>query len=90
MVRLMINIKSQNVQLLRDNDIVAALSDAHSYSINKDVEHEARTRIGGVAAETLSAEELLEHYLVNKGYTSERIKTLLTVANNIIQNDAKS
>ena len=89
-IRLMINIKSQNVQLLRDNDIVAALSDAHSYSINKDVEHEARTRIGGVAAETLSAEELLEHYLVDKGYISERIKTLLTAASNIFQNDAKS
>jgi exonuclease SbcD len=89
-IRLMINIKSQNVQLLRDNDIVAALSDAHSYSINKDVEHEARTRIGGVAAETLSAEELLEHYLVDKGYMPERIKTLLTAANNIFQNDTKS
>ena len=89
-IRLMINIKSQNVQLLRDNDIVAALSDAHSYSINKDVEHEARTRIGGVAAETLSAEELLKHYLVDKGYMPERIKTLLTAANNIFQNDTKS
>ena len=89
-IRLMINIKSQNLQLLRDNDIVAALSDSHSYSINKDVEHEARTRIGGVAAETLSAEELLEHYLVDKGYMPERIKTLLTAANNIFQNDTKS
>jgi len=89
-VRLMINIKSQNVQLLRHNDIVAALSDAYSYSINKDVEHESRTRIGGVAAETLSAEELLEHYLVDKGYMPERIKTLLTAANNIFQNDTES
>ena len=89
-IRLIIHVKSQNMQLLRDNDIAEALSDAHSYTINKDVEHESRTRIGGVAAETLSAEELLERYLVDKGSTPERIKTLLKIANNIFQNDSKS
>ncbi|MBH28128.1 MAG: nuclease SbcCD subunit D [Chloroflexi bacterium] len=89
-IRLIIHVKSQNMQLLRDNDIAEALSDAHSYTINKDVEHESRTRIGGVAAETLSAEELLERYLVDKGSTPERIKTLLKTANNIFQNDSKS
>jgi exonuclease SbcD len=89
-VRLMIKIKSQNTRMLRDKDIDDTLSDAHSYSIVKDVEYEARTRIGGVAAETLSAEELLEHYLVDKGYTPERIKTLLSAANNIFHIDTKS
>jgi exonuclease SbcD len=88
-IRLMIHIKSQNVRLLRDNDIVEALSDAYSYSINKDIEHESRTRIGGVAAETLSAEELLEHYFVDKGYAPDRIKTLLSEANNIFHTDTK-
>ena len=89
-IRLIIQIKDQNAQMLRDKDVVEALSVAHSYSINKDVEHEARTRIGGVAAETLSAEELLEHYLVDKGYAPERIKTLLSAANNIFHTDTKS
>ena len=88
-IRLMIHIKSQNVRLLRDNDIFEALSDAYSYSINKDIEHESRTRIGGVAAETLSAKELLEHYFVDKGYAPDRIKTLLSEANNIFHIDTK-
>lgn len=88
-VRLLIQIKAQNARMLRDKDIVDALSDAHSYSTAKDVEHEARTRIGGVAAETLSAEELLEHYLMDKGYVPERIKTLLSAAYNIFHTNTK-
>ena len=86
-VRLVLQIKTHDLQKIKDKEIANALSDAHSYSIVKDVDHEARTRIGGVAAETLSSEELLERYFIDKGYDSDTIKLLMNIANDIILAD---
>ena len=84
-VRLMLQLKAEQVPALRDAEIGAALDYAYSYTVAREVEHEARTRIGGLAAETLTPSELLERYFVDKGYEPDRVQPLLAAANGIFQ-----
>lgn len=83
-VRIIVQIKAEQSPSLRDGDIKAALATAYSNSIVRVVEHEARTRIGGLAADTLSASELVERYFVDKGYQSDRVMRLVGAANSIV------
>jgi exonuclease SbcD len=82
-VRLILQLKADQSLALRDAEIDTALDAAYSHTVAREVDHEARTRIGGLAAETLTPSELLERYLLDKGYSDERIQPLLAVANGI-------
>ena len=84
-VRLMLQLKVEQAPALRDAEIDAAMDAAYSHSVVREVEHEARTRIGGLAAETLTPSELLERYFVDKGYEPERVQPLLAAANGIFK-----
>lgn len=84
-VRLILQMKAEQSPTLRNSEIAAALDAAYSHTVVHEVEHEARTRIGGLAAETLTQSELLERYFVDKGYEPERLQPLLAAANGIFQ-----
>ncbi|MDP6225138.1 MAG: hypothetical protein QF501_01565, partial [Anaerolineales bacterium] len=84
-VRLIMQLKAEQAPALRDAEIAAALAPAYSHTLAREVEHEARTRIGGLAAETLTPTELLERYFADKGYEPERVQPLLAAADGIFQ-----
>ena len=84
-VRVIIQLKAEQTPALRDAEIAAALAPAYSHTLAREVEHEARTRIGGLAAETLTPTELLERYFADKGYEPERVQPLLAAADGIFQ-----
>ena len=84
-VRLIMQLKAEQSPVLRYAEIYGAMEAAYSHTVAREVDHEARTRLGGMAAESLTPSELLERYFVDKGYYSERVKPLLAVANGIFQ-----
>ena len=82
-VRLILQLKADQSPALRDVEINTALDLAYSHTVAREIDHEARTRIGGLAAETLTPSELLERYFLDKGYSDERMQPLLAAANSI-------
>ena len=84
-VRLIIQLRSEQGPALVQAEIDAALANAYSHTVIREVEHEARTRIGVLAAETLSSSELTERYFLDKGYDSERVEQLLQAASGVFE-----
>ena len=84
-VRIVLQLKSHQSAALRDSEITSALDPAYSHTVVREVEHEARTRIRGLSAETLTPFELLERYFVDKGYEQDRVQSLLSAARSIFR-----
>jgi exonuclease SbcD len=84
-VRVNVKLRAHQETQLREKDIASALKGA-SYiaAISKDVEREARTRLGGAPPEELAPLELLERYFEAKETAPERIHGLLEGARKII------
>ncbi len=77
-VRLIVRMRADQEALLRDRDVRALLSGAYFIgTINREVEREARVRLGSLAPEEMSDRELLVKYLETKNTDSERAKVLL-------------
>ena len=84
-VRVNIKLRAHQESKLREKDVVAALNGAgYIAAISKDVEREARARLGGATPEGLSPLELLERYFESKGTEPERTPPLLETAQKII------
>lgn len=83
-VRVAITMSSEQSMALREREIEAALEGAQSVSIVREVEVEARTRLGGFAPETLTPLQLLDQYFESRSVEPERRKVLLTRAEEII------
>jgi exonuclease SbcD len=83
-VRLILQLRADQEPLVRDRDVRGLLSDAYFIGgINRDVEREARVRLGSLSPEEMTDRELLEKYLETKDTDPERAKTLLEHAANI-------
>jgi len=77
-VRLILQLRADQEPLVRDRDVRALLSAAYFVgSINREVEREARVRLGSLAPEEMTDQDLLARYLEARKTSSERIKTLL-------------
>ena len=84
-VRVNIKLRAHQESKLREKDVMAALKGAgYVAAITKDVERQARARLGGATPEGLSPFELLERYLESKGTEPERTRQLLEGAKKII------
>ncbi len=84
-VRVNIKLRAHQESKLREKDVMAALKGAgYVAAISKDVERQARARLGGATPEGLSPFELLERYLESKGTEPERTRQLLEGAKKII------
>jgi exonuclease SbcD len=83
-VRVAITMSAEQSMALREREIEAALEGAQSVSIIREVEVEARTRLGEFAPETLTPLQLLEQYFESRSVEPERRKVLLARAEEII------
>jgi exonuclease SbcD len=68
----------------REREVHKALAGAYHVTISKDIEHPARVRLGGLAPETLTPAQLIEHYFQSKEYEPERVSKLVEYAGRII------
>jgi exonuclease SbcD len=83
-VRLILQLRADQEPLVRDRDVRGLLSDAYFVGgINREVEREARVRLGSLSPEEMTDSELLEKYLETKDTDPERAKTLLEHAETI-------
>ena len=83
-VRLILQLRADQEPLVRDRDVRGLLSDAYFIGgINREVEREARVRLGSLSPEEMTDSELLEKYLETKETDPERAKTLLEHAETI-------
>ena len=84
-VRLNISLPAEMSGQLRDNDIRNILKEAYYFTIAKDIQREARRRLGVGTAEELTPLDALKTYLESKKVSPERIKVLLKYGERLIQ-----
>lgn len=78
-------LQSQEAQF-KPKDVEKALKTSHYVvGISKDIQRDARTRIGLEKAESLTAAELLQIYLVSKNTPSDHIENLMTLASDFLE-----
>ena len=83
-VRLILQLRADQEPLVRDRDVRGLLSEAYFIGgITREVEREARVRLGSLAPEEMTDKELLEKYLEVKNTDPERVKLLLRHAQRI-------
>ena len=76
-VRVQVQLRSDQEALLRDREIQAALGAASSVVVAREVESEGRIRLGEVSPETLSPLQLVERYFVDQGAAAARVAALV-------------
>ena len=87
-VRLILKLRADQEPLIRDRDVRALLSDAYFIGgINREVEREARVRLGNLAPEEMTDHELLAKYLEIKNTPPERAAMLLEHAETIFEEE---
>jgi exonuclease SbcD len=86
-VRVNVKLTAHQEAGLREKDITASLTHQRAgyvAAISKDIEREARARLGGATPEGLSPLELLERYFESKGTEPKRTQQLLESATKIV------
>jgi exonuclease SbcD len=84
-VRVLVQLRSDQQSMLRERELQAALAGAASGLISREVEVEARARLGEGSAEALTPLQLVERYFRARGETSERLEALLTKAEDCLR-----
>ncbi len=79
-IRIMVEMQAEQQASLREREIISTLKEATNVTIGREIETEARARLGDNAPETLSSIELLERYFQLRGEEPERIGALLDKA----------
>jgi exonuclease SbcD len=88
-VRLIVQLRTDQEPLVRDRDARGMLSDAYFVAgINREVEREARLRLGSLAPEEMTDRELLAKYLETRSTQPERAKLLLEHADAIFAGES--
>jgi exonuclease SbcD len=86
--RLILKLGADQEPLVRDRDVRAFLSDAYFIGgINREVEQEARVRLGNLSPEEMTDRELLTKYLETKNTDPERTAVLLEHAEVIFEKE---
>ena len=84
-VRLQISLPAELEGQLRDSDLRDALKEAHYLTVSKEIEREARLRLGEFAAEEITPLDALKKYLESKKVSPERTRVLLEYAEKLIE-----
>jgi len=83
-VRLVVQLRPEQEQQLRDREVRSLLTDAAFVGgVSREVEREARVRLGNLAPEAMTPQQLLERYLDDKGTPAERKRELVECAEEI-------
>jgi DNA repair protein SbcD/Mre11 len=89
-VRLILRMRADQEPLVRDRDVRALLSDAYFVGgINREIEREARVRLGELTPEEMTDRELLAKYLETRNTDPERARVLLEHAETIFAEDSE-
>jgi SOS response regulatory protein OraA/RecX len=83
-VRVQIRLAHDQQAGLREREIGAALDAAASVTVSRQVEVEARARLGDLAPESLTPLQLVERYFQSRGETPERVQALLAKAEELL------
>jgi exonuclease SbcD len=87
-VRLSLTLPAQVEGQLRDGDIRDALKETYYFTIAREIQREARLRLGShAAAEEITPLEALEAYLESKKVSPERTKVLLEYGERLIRGE---
>ncbi len=84
-LRLLVKLRSEQGAVFREREVQRALSEAASVSILRDIEVEARARLGDLSAEALTPLQLLERYFQARDDTPARIEALLAKAEELLR-----
>ena len=84
-VRVQIRLAHDQQAGLREREIGAALDAAASVTVSREVEVEARARLGDLAPESLTPLQLVERYFQSRGETPERVQALLAKAEELLR-----
>jgi exonuclease SbcD len=84
-VRVLITLREAQAGLLRERDVEAALAGASQVTIARQVETEARARLGDLATESLTPLQLVERYLEARSIPAERWPSLLAKAEDLFR-----
>ncbi len=84
-IRVLVQLKAEQQPAFRERELQAALAGAASVSVAREVETEARARLGELAPETLSPLQLVERYFESRRETPERIRDLLSKAEGLLR-----
>ena len=86
-VRLNVTMPAELEGQLRDSDLRESLKDTHYYTISRDVQREARLRLGDRTAEEIVPFDALKAYLETQEVPLERRKILLEYGKKLIEGD---
>ncbi|MEW6568996.1 MAG: exonuclease SbcCD subunit D [Chloroflexota bacterium] len=84
-VRLILRLTEDQQTAVRERDLQAALAPAASASISREVESEARMRLGDLAPEALTPLQLVERYFQSRREGPVRIRALLARAEEVFR-----
>jgi len=84
-VRLNLTLPSELESQLRDIDIRNALKDAHYFTVAREIQREARLRLGNYTAEEITPLDALKAYLESKKTPPERAKVLMEYGERLIR-----
>jgi exonuclease SbcD len=83
-IRLRVNLRDEQEAALRDRDLEGALEGAAHVTVAREIEVEARARLGDLSPEALTPLELVERYFESRKESSARIQSLLAKAEELI------
>ena len=83
-VRIIFTMRPDQSPALNDREIQASLPNVSSLTIIREIEEEARTRLGDLAVETMTPSQLLETYFESKDMAPDRIEVLVERAEELI------
>jgi exonuclease SbcD len=84
-IRLQVQLRADQIPSLRDREIEGALENTASFVVAREIEDEARTRLGELSPETLAPLELIERYFESRDVDPERLKALLAKAGELLE-----
>ncbi len=84
-IRLQVQLRADQIPGLREREVEGALADTASFIVAREIEDEARARLGELSPETLAPLELVERYFESRDVDPERLKALLAKAGELLE-----
>lgn len=84
-IRLQVQLRADQMPGLREREIEGALAETTSFTVTREIEDDARTRLGDLSPEALTPLELIERYFESRDVEPERIKALLAKAGELLE-----
>jgi exonuclease SbcD len=84
-VRVLVLLKADQEPAFREPEVLAALAGAASVAVAREVQTDARARLGDLAPEALTPLQLVERYFQARGEGPERIRALLSRAGDLLR-----